>query len=148
MMIEYAQLLSTAHRETNSPYADRVYKATHRNHPSAVWVRQSQDHYTWLFEMWRELANEFYKRRGKHHASWTKMSPFLRHNPPALPCAGFTDPPQCMPDEVRRLDTTSQAYRDYYAYKSVVEGKRIDWTWGDAQIPWWFSQKALDICPE
>jgi len=144
MMIEYAQLMSTAHRETNSFYADQCYKVTHKNHPSAIWVRESADHYSWLFDMWRELAMEFYKRRGKHHASWTKLSSVLCHNP-GLPAKGFTDPPQCMPDDCKRKDTTSQAYRDYYAYKSAVEGKRIDWKWDNTSTPWWFEQKVEEM---
>jgi len=59
MILESAQLLSTAHRETDSPYADFCYKSTHKNHPSAIWVRESTDHYSWLFELFKELSNEF-----------------------------------------------------------------------------------------
>ena len=41
MILETAQLLSTAHRELDGDeLADQrgLYKSTHRNHPSAVWA--------------------------------------------------------------------------------------------------------------
>lgn len=139
MLIEYAQLLSTAHRETNSPLADQCYKVTHRNHPSAIWVRESTDHYSWLYDMWRSLANEFFLRRGKEHASFTKLRRVLSHNP-ALPTKGFTPPPQCMDDSCR-TDNTIEAYRDYYVFKKNVEGKRITWTWNESSTPDWFRKR-------
>jgi hypothetical protein len=43
MIIEYAQLLSSAHHILDGEYAiDGIYKATHKNHPSAIWVRSGQ----------------------------------------------------------------------------------------------------------
>ena len=66
MIVEYAQLLSTAHRVldgeeyegrtannrrirrfkmADSNVENTLYKASHINHPSAVWVRQSSQHY-------------------------------------------------------------------------------------------------------
>ena len=43
MVLEYAQLLSTAHRVLDGDeWADKaqLYKATHKNHPSAIWARE------------------------------------------------------------------------------------------------------------
>jgi hypothetical protein len=66
MILEYAQLLSTAHRVldgvpatghsrsgrkhttytlTNHYNNEILYAATHINHPSAIWVRQSKQNY-------------------------------------------------------------------------------------------------------
>ena len=89
MIIEYAQLLSTAHRILDGEeYIDassgrrikrwrladdameqNLYKASHINHPSAVWVRQSNNNYTWLFCLFTELLQEYTYRYGKHHAT-------------------------------------------------------------------------------
>ena len=44
MILESAQMLSTAHRVLDGDtYADLVglYKIAHKNHPSSVWVRSS-----------------------------------------------------------------------------------------------------------
>ena len=69
MILETAQLLSTAHRvldgiesiDTSSGRKKKVYKlnddrdlvlysATHINHPSALWARQAEEQYHWLVE--------------------------------------------------------------------------------------------------
>ena len=70
--------------------------------------------------------NEFYKRRGKYHASWVKLGHILCHNPPGLPCAGFTQPPQCMPECYHQEDAV-EAYRDYYRHE---KSKFAQWNWG------------------
>ena len=117
MLLEGFQLLSTAHRECGSMWADDVYKTSHRNHPSSLWARASHDHYSWLFELCRELNNEFKRRRGKEHASWTKLGHILCYHPD-LGVDGWEDPPQCMPDEFKG-DDTIDAYRRFYRQDKV-----------------------------
>ena len=71
MPIEYAQLMSTAHRmldgemylgktsnnrkikrwRLDDEREDVLYKASHVNHPSAVWVRQSVENYMKMFKV-------------------------------------------------------------------------------------------------
>ena len=89
MILEYAQLLSTAHRvldgtprtvsnafsgrrsvvyDLASGRNDVLYRATHINHPSAIWVRQSEQNYRWLFTLFCELLGEYNYRYGKIHA--------------------------------------------------------------------------------
>ena len=87
MILEYAQLLSTAHRildgvlstgvsasgrkKTVYVLADdrdtTLYSATHVNHPSAVWVRQSDANYMWLAELLEMVCGEYTYRYGKVH---------------------------------------------------------------------------------
>ena len=95
MIIEYAQLMSTAHRvldgeeyygrtknnrkikrwKLNSELEHILYKASHVNHPSGIWVRQSRQNYLWLYELWKELNNEFMYRyeHDKPHESFRKL---------------------------------------------------------------------------
>lgn len=131
MIIEYAQLMSTAHHETNSSLAPHCYRRTHVNHPSAVWVRESQDHYSWLYELFRELNNVYSERYRKTHATWTKLANVLCHNPSLLPALGWQDPPQCMPDEFKANDVV-EAYRNYYRM-----GKPFA-RWAHTPTPSWF----------
>ena len=44
MILEYSQLLSTAHHvlDPDTDLAPYIYKPTHKNHPSAVWARASR----------------------------------------------------------------------------------------------------------
>ena len=59
MILETAQLLCTAHIVHEGNNANVPYKATHKNHPSAIWARQSADNYEWLY--FHMLAHCFYQ---------------------------------------------------------------------------------------
>ena len=59
MILEYAQMLSTAHRELDGNVPDILYKSTHKNHPSTIWTRASKQHYDWLFRLFRMLSAEY-----------------------------------------------------------------------------------------
>lgn len=132
MILETAQLLSTAHRfldgeqyidassgrrikrwKLASNKEDYLYKATHINHPSAVWVRESKENYEWTFNLFNNLMEEYTYRYGKHHAC-----EFLRHHlidlPENIPNSSFTEPPQAMPDYCKIPGDSVQAYRKYY----------------------------------
>ena len=111
MILEYAQLLSTAHHEWGSNIPE-LYRATHRNHPSAKWARENTQHYHWLYRLWEALSQEYTTRYGKVHRSWDRLSTALRDSPRAMPKGEYTDPPQCMPNQYKCSDTV-QAYRDY-----------------------------------
>jgi hypothetical protein len=145
MILEYAQLLSTAHHEFKSEYISpnppiiddngqhiSLYKPTHRNHPSAIWVRQSPRHYSWTLACLYALSGEYTWRYGKTHKT-TRLFPLLTNAPKTLrDCADtFSPPPQCMPDEYKHADTV-QAYRNYYngAKRSILKyTKREQPTW-------------------
>jgi|694.fasta_scaffold22167_8 hypothetical protein len=113
MIIEYAQLLSTAHHFANTTNSG-FYKPTHVNHPCAVWVRQSVLNYCWLYELFVCLCKEYTKRYKKVHLTEIKLKNRLR----ILPCniikkGIFTKFPQTMPDDTKN-DSVVQAYRDCY----------------------------------
>lgn len=133
MILETAQLLSTAHRLLDGDdYADstELYKATHKNHPSAVWVRSSDLAYQWTLIHFDALLQEYTRRYGKTHKSY-RLFRALQQLPTNISRTGrvpgtvtytdrhghrnpeWVDPPQCMPDEYKSDDTV-QAYRAYY----------------------------------
>lgn len=137
MLIEYAQLMSTAHRLTDSPWAEQCYKTAHKNHPSTIWTRESAENYKWLYQLWSALAGEFRQRRGKDHGSWTKLKDVLCNVPPRLPARPFEEPPQCMPDEYKQPDHCSAAYRAYYRGDKARFAK---WEWPNSVQPWWWDK--------
>lgn len=130
MILESAQLLSTAHRVLDgAPYKthskngrlitkydhldDRLYQATHVNHPSAVWVRQSRHHYEWLSKHFAALLDEYFVRFGKQHAC-SKMH-FLYNHPEKIPYyPEFVEPPSAMPDIYKISASAVLNYRQYY----------------------------------
>ena len=133
MILEYAQLLSTAHRVLDGDDANpNLYKIAHKNHPSTIWTRSSKQHYKWLFRLFRKLNIEYGIRYGKVHKSWKKLNGILKFPPKSIKDNGWVDPPQCMPDYCKKSDTV-EAYRNYY----ILEKKRFA-TWKNNQEPEWF----------
>jgi len=137
MILEYAQMLSTAHRVLDENSSDILYKATHKNHPSTVWVRSSAQHYDWLFRLFRMLSAEYSMRyssedKFKVHKTWDKLGKILETPPKNIKDNGWVDPPQCMPDHCKNDDTVT-AYRNYY----MTEKASIS-VWKYSNMPSWF----------
>ena len=112
MILESAQMLCTAHHHYGN--GDNVpYKKAHYNHPSTVWVRDNCENYAWLYSHMLALGEEYTKRYGKTHLTITKCKELLGKTPPDMPWLGFTQPPQCMPDEYKD-ECSVKAYWNYY----------------------------------
>jgi len=164
MILEYAQLLCTAHRiidgvlstgvslsgrkKTIYVLADNrdtiLYSATHVNHPSAVWVRQSDKNYDWLFALFQALMDEYTYRYGKVHAC-SKLEMHLARIPDNIPWAPFTEPTPAMPDDVKVLKETYTdryeldslaSYRNYY-----IKNKIHLANWKNREVPDWYTTK-------
>ena len=118
MILESGQLLATCHHEYGFPV---TWKPTHKNHPSAVWVRQSRLHYDYVNALGRCLSKEFYRRYGHHHKSGQLFDGELAYAPKPMYSMPLTwqDPPQCMPDEYKQDDTVL-AYQAYYRHKQSI----------------------------
>jgi len=132
MIVEYAQLMSTAHRlldgdmyieiskanrkikrwKLNDSRENILYKASHMNHPSNIWVRESTKHYDYILRMFKELLKEYTKRYKKIHKT-SELLPVLNSYPMNLKDNGFIQPPQAMPDYCKNEDSVL-AYRNYY----------------------------------
>ena len=138
MILESAQMLSTAHRVLDgNEYADKkgLYKMAHKNHPSTIWARSSLENYVWLFDHMVALMAEYTYRYDKHHATERLMAPLFKSPKNIDFGSSFTDPPQCMPDYCKGDDTVS-AYQTYY----IVE--KFDFaSWKRRDKPEWFNDK-------
>ena len=160
MIIEYAQLMSTAHRVLDGKQVKRLskknrllttydhpdpqldhtlYKSCHVNHPSGIWVRQSKKNYRWLYEMWTELNTEFMYRYDKNvpHESYRKLKWALFSPPENMPEGVFTEPLQAMPDDVKN-DSSITAYRDYY-----IKYKQHLASWKKRGMPIWMEINSV-----
>lgn len=127
MILESAQLLSTAHHildGDNAKHKDKLYKKTHHNHPSAVWVRGSKDNYMWLYKHFIALSTEYTIRYGKIHLTYEKLASYLQEYPNNIPEGKFTQPPQAMPDIYKDYDSV-QAYRRYYLNEKIKNDKDL-----------------------
>ena len=142
MILESAQMLSTAHRVLDGDeHADNVgmYKMAHRNHPSTKWVRHSYQNYKWLYTHMIALMQEYTYRYGKHHATERLIKP-LGNFPKAFKNSfkTYTDPPQCMPDYCKNDDTVF-AYQNYY----ILEKSSFA-TWKRRDKPKWFNERKKE----
>ena len=134
MIIEYAQLMSTAHRMLDGvEYMDKtkngrnirrwrldgaykeamIYKASHINHPTAIWTRQSKGNYEYLYRLFCALCDEYTHRYGKVHKTDELLRDILVDTPDNLPDGRFTAPPPAMPDDVKNKNVIL-AYQNYY----------------------------------
>lgn len=141
MITEYAQLLSTTHRvldgvpfrnEKNrleyrleGEYDTNMYKATHVNHPSAQWVRESSGNYEWLLTVLMQLCENYRLHKGKpQKVEWCAL-PWLMELPRNIQTGSFTEPPVCAPDRI--VDIYDQCKSVTWAYKHFIVDKILLW---------------------
>jgi hypothetical protein len=153
MILEYAQLLSTSHRVLDGTLSvglsetgrkqtryvlpdsreSKLYVATHINHPSAIWVRQSDKNYDWLYSMFLALMSEYTYRYGKVHAT-SRLELVLANTPNNIPKYPFTEPTPAMPDEFKVKSDSIKSYINYY-----VGAKRHLANWKKRPTPTWYN---------
>ena len=136
MILESAQMLSTAHRVLDGDeIADSkdLYKAVHKNHPCTIWTCSSSAHYEWLYEHMSCLMTEYQRRYEKTHATHRLHFP-LCNFPHNIEHDEFSPPPQCMPDQYKVEGNTVQSYRNYYHGEKAYFAK---WNNGRQAPTWW-----------
>lgn len=155
MILESAQLLSTAHRildgiryegksksgrkQTTWHFNDArelvLYKATHINHPSAVWARQSVENYNWLVEHFFALMDEYtYRYEKKHKCSEGDLAYMLQSPPHNLREYTMTVMPSAMAPEFVVSYNPVENYRNYYK-----NGKKHLFAWKKRTPPNWIN---------
>lgn len=153
MVLEYAQLLSTAHRvldgtqsvgvsktgrkQTRYVLSDSresvLYSATHINHPSAIWVRKSDSNYRWLFSLYQALMDEYTYRYGKVHKC-SALERTLASPPTNIVSGKFTEPTPAMPEEFIVSGDSIKSYMNYYN-----GSKQRMFSWKMREVPQWVS---------
>jgi len=162
MILESAQLLSTAHRVLDGEekivekyvtgsfparYRKKktwilpdgreniMYQSTHMNHPSAIWCRTSIQNYDWLVDHMYALMREYTHRYGKTHKCQGELSYQLQSPPKHLTDYDATPMPSCMAEEYIVSDDPLTNYRNYYKV-----GKLNLHKWTNRQPPEWINQ--------
>lgn len=158
MIIEYAQLLSTAHRvidgeqyihvtERNHKikrwklHDDReniLHLAAHVNHPSNIWTRSSTSNYSWLYDMWRHLLKEYTYRYEKQHSN-ERLIFALAKPPQNLKFHKWIDPPRAM-DEIYKKEDVIDSYRNFY-----INSKSRFARWTKRDIPDWYIEGMMTL---
>lgn len=139
MIIEYAQMLSTAHRYLDGneiidtsgkrkvkrwihpELNDVLYKSVHINHPCTVWVRQSVYNYCWLYQLFIDLCDEYRFRFDKIHLTDKKLRNILKNIPYNIPIKPFTKFPTTFPDKYPKSGNIVKLYTLFY-----INDKKVD----------------------
>ena len=157
MIVEYAQLLSTAHRvldgtpyygltetgrrvlryQLDGSYKEALlYKAAHINHPSAIWVRENFENNYWLYDLFSHLSAEYTYRYSKIHSTDTKLRKALEQLPDNIPVKKMTpfklamgSNPECIKEDA------VESYRAFYHTKQY----RFKMDWTKRPVPKWFN---------
>jgi hypothetical protein len=138
--LEAAQIMSTVQRRYGN-VNPALYKPTHANHPCTRWAGDTVQNYAWLYAHFAAASAEYVKRRGKYHATWTKLCDALKQPPEGMPDLGHMTPfALAMPEQHKTKDKNNKldavaSYRSYYS-----EAKRPLLTYkAPADWPVWLS---------
>lgn len=161
MIVESAQMLSTAHRmldgyvekrqsksgkrmvnywvHPDKSMEDALYKAVHHGHPSTVWTMESKANYDWHYTHFVALLDEYTYRYGKEHGT-AKLKDTLAQAPRNIPLTSETPFKLAMADypECIALGDPVKAYRAFYQTKQ----DRFKMVWTKRDIPEWFKVAA------
>ena len=149
MIIEYAQMLSTAHRMLdgnqytdsssgrriqrweleNSNMDEVLYKASHINLPSTRWVRENAVQYQYAYDMFTALCDEYTYRYGKIHKTDTRLRFILNEIPELIPVGNLTIFKQAMPNHVKHANPILGYHAYYRQYKRHIA------IWSKRDIP-------------
>lgn len=156
MCVEYAQLMSTAHRvvdgnlwygrtingrkiaryfHANDEMNSILYKACHINHPSAIWTRKCEANYNWLYNLWTALCEEYSHRYQRMHESFNRLEIPLMLAPEKIPSGEWTQPTPAMSQYKQCIveGDSIQSYRNYYWEAKADMAK---WTKRNKPV-WW-----------
>jgi len=159
MIVESAQMLSTAHRvldgildrrpsksgktrvkywELEDDREDILYKAVHVGHPCTVWTMESHSNYKWHYELFKYLCKEYTHRYGKKHLSEKLLLNVLKKTPKNIKKSYMTpyalamgSNPECMD-----YDDPIGSYQNFYQTKQ----QRFSMKWTKREIPHWFKK--------
>lgn len=156
MIVESAQMLSTAHRmldgkmiETRSKTGRKgkyyeltdareqlLYKAVHHYHPCTVWTMKSNSNYNWHWVHFKALCEEYTYRYGKVHKTDDLLKDSLYQSPRNIAVGPLSPLPLAMGAAPECIDYSDPvgSYRKFYQTKQA----RFKMAWTKREIPGWF----------
>lgn len=165
MIVESAQMLSTAHRILDGEKKKRpsksgkrmvdyydlgdvdieaellYYKAVHHKHPCTIWTMESDTNYRWHHQHFIALCEEYTYRYNKVHATDSKLRSALWALPRNIPKGPLTPFKLAMGTnpECFFYNEPVRSYRAYYKTKQ----DRFKMLWTKRPIPEWFNNAKI-----
>lgn len=131
---EYAELKE--HKAAEPSIDERTftrYLPSHHNHPSAIWVRSSLEHFYWTINYVNALESERLARGyRKPHDSCKECNRLPQ--PKHLVDTGFVRPFQAMPEELK-TDDVLEDYRLFYMLDKAAIAN-----WKNREKPYWWNE--------
>ena len=140
MVLELAQMLSTAHRVCGTDPWEGMYKTAFLNHPCTVWVRENKTNYLWAAKHFLALSDQYKMRFHRTHKCWDDHGRHLLAIPTSLLRGRLTPFAQAMPNEYKTACAVT-AYRCYYKNEKKRFAK---WERGVNPPLWWTEEKVND----
>lgn len=166
MIVESAQMLSTAHRMLDGKLIKKpsksgkrmvnyyclyegaddleaellYYKAVHHGHPCTIWTQQSSGNYDWHWTHFYALCKEYTYRYGKTHETESKLLWPLQSKPRNIPEGDVTPFELAMKSnpECFFWNDPVRSYRAYYHTKQ----ERFNMVWTKRPEPTWWNEKV------
>ena len=158
MIVESAQMLCTAHRMLDGTQVmndkgklikqwtlndDRdtwFYRSVHTGHPCTVWTMKTSGNYTWHYNHFVALCDEYTYRYGKVHATDKLLRNALANYPKNIPISYRTPFALAMNSnpECKFIDDPVKSYRMFYQTKQ----DRFKMVWTKRDVPEWFNKAA------
>lgn len=160
MIVEYAQLMSTAHRvidgkeyegrtrlnrrikrwlHPNKELEQILYKASHIKHPSGIWCRTTTGNYEWLYRHFLAACAEYTHRYGKVHLTELKLSKIFKTPPKNLPTGPRTEFAVAIAaDQTCRKIPDFNSLKPVDKYKQYIINDKPFAVWTNRQPPEWF----------
>ena len=156
MIVESAQMLSTAHRildgtedrrpsksgkrmvqywELPDEREKHFYKAVHMKHPCTIWTMESIENYRWHWKLFNALCDEYTYRYGKIHKTDSLLRKDLFWGPANISNNGLTPFRMAMFEDCKGPDVV-KSYRTYY------HAKDFKMVWTKRPAPNWWTKAA------
>ena len=162
MIVEYAQLMSTAHRVLDGEeYYDKtkagrrikrwlhpdnflennLYKASHIKHPSGIWCRSTTGNYNWLYNHFIASCKEYTHRYGRTHLTFTKLADIFHTHPKNLPIGPRQEFAVAIAaDQTCRKVPGFNSLKPVDKYKQYIINDKPFAVWTSRQPPSWFTK--------
>jgi len=140
MRIELAQLACSAHYFYPNNMSEAIpYKLTHKNHPSAIWTRESIHNYIYVVLLGLELCNQMRERFGTKDQKAEKVLEWCSLNIPNLNNIEMTIPKLAFDEEflVNQNTSINEAIENYRSY--YINGKKHLHKWTKNKKPSWIN---------
>ena len=133
IIVEIAQVLATAY-----PAGIARMKHTHKQHPCAIFIRNSLSNFNYALAYGNALSKEYSFRYNRVHSCQADLN-WYKENQPDIPDIGLTDPPRAFgdfKDIIKPTNCVFTDYRRYYLTKSRLFFKKNgDHCWKNREIP-------------